>query len=59
ITDNEVSKETGRMWHKELPEVRLKFQKMADTAKQEHMKKYLEYRYCPLRPQERKCRTRK
>ncbi|RHZ89804.1 hypothetical protein Glove_9g249 [Diversispora epigaea] len=56
ITNNEVSKEIGRMWHEEPPEVRSKFQKMADAAKQEHMKKYPEYRYRPRRPQERKRR---
>ncbi|CAG8822329.1 23012_t:CDS:2, partial [Gigaspora margarita] len=41
----------------EPPEVRLKFQKMADAAKQEFIKKYPEYRYLPRRPQERKRRT--
>jgi len=56
ITNNEVSKEIGRMWHEEPAEVRQKFQKMADAAKQEHMKKYPEYRYRPRRPQERKRR---
>ncbi|CAG8454357.1 12503_t:CDS:1 [Acaulospora colombiana] len=56
ITNNEVSKEIGRMWHEEPQEVRSKFQKMADAAKQEHMKKYPEYRYRPRRPQERKRR---
>ncbi|CAG8527232.1 2502_t:CDS:1 [Acaulospora morrowiae] len=56
ITNNEVSKEIGRMWHEEPQDVRLKFQKMADAAKQEHMKKYPEYRYRPRRPQERKRR---
>ncbi|POG58873.1 hypothetical protein GLOIN_2v1434995, partial [Rhizophagus irregularis DAOM 181602=DAOM 197198] len=45
ITNNEVSKEIGRMWHEEPAEIRMKFQKMADAAKQEHMKKYPEYRY--------------
>jgi hypothetical protein len=56
ITNNEVSKEIGRMWHEEPIEVRMKFQKMAEAAKQEHMKKYPEYRYRPRRPQERKRR---
>ncbi|CAG8591704.1 15410_t:CDS:1 [Gigaspora rosea] len=56
ITNNEVSKEIGRMWHEEPQEIRSKFQKMADAAKQEHMKKYPEYRYRPRRPQERKRR---
>jgi hypothetical protein len=56
ITNNEVSKEIGRMWHEEPIEVRLKFQKMAEAAKQEHMKKYPEYRYRPRRPQDRKRR---
>jgi len=57
ITNNEVSKEIGRMWHEEPMEVRLKFQKMAEAAKEEHMKKYPEYRYRPRRPQERKRRA--
>ncbi|CAG8557160.1 8211_t:CDS:2 [Funneliformis caledonium] len=56
ITNNEVSKEIGRMWHEEPAEIRQKFQRMADAAKQEHMKKYPEYRYRPRRPQERKRR---
>ncbi|CAG8742641.1 uncharacterized protein OCT59_003000 [Rhizophagus irregularis] len=56
ITNNEVSKEIGRMWHEEPAEIRMKFQKMADAAKQEHMKKYPEYRYRPRRPQESKRR---
>jgi len=57
ITNNEVSKEIGKMWHEEPMEVRLKFQKMAEAAKEEHMKKYPEYRYRPRRPQERKRRA--
>nr|CAG8609360.1 9031_t:CDS:2 [Entrophospora candida] len=57
ISNNDVSKEIGRMWHEEPPEVRQKFQRMADAAKQEHMKKYPEYRYRPRRPQERKRRV--
>ncbi|KAF0487842.1 MATA-HMG [Gigaspora margarita] len=56
ISNNDVSKEIGRMWHEEPLEVRLKFQKMAEAAKEEHMKKYPEYRYRPRRPQERKRR---
>ncbi|CAG8517907.1 6451_t:CDS:1 [Acaulospora colombiana] len=57
ISNNEVSKEIGRMWHEEPLEVRNKFQKMAEAAKEEHMKKYPEYRYRPRRPQERKRRA--
>ncbi|CAG8590740.1 9778_t:CDS:2, partial [Funneliformis mosseae] len=57
ITNNEVSKEIGKLWHSEPMEVRLKFQKMAEAAKEEHMKKYPEYRYRPRRPQERKRRV--
>ncbi|CAG8485531.1 13357_t:CDS:2 [Racocetra fulgida] len=57
ISNNDVSKEIGRMWHEEPLEVRLKFQKMAEAAKEEHMKKYPEYRYRPRRPQERKRRV--
>ncbi|CAG8718401.1 479_t:CDS:1, partial [Acaulospora morrowiae] len=57
ISNNDVSKEIGRMWHEEPVEVRNKFQKMAEAAKEEHMKKYPEYRYRPRRPQERKRRA--
>ncbi|CAG8458425.1 1641_t:CDS:2 [Diversispora eburnea] len=56
ITNNEVSKEIGKMWHEESMEERNKFQKMAEAAKEEHMRKYPEYRYRPRRPQERKRR---
>ncbi|CAG8717636.1 4187_t:CDS:2, partial [Cetraspora pellucida] len=38
-TNNEVSKEIGRMWSEESQEVRSIFQQMADAAKQEHMEK--------------------
>ncbi|RHZ56307.1 hypothetical protein Glove_402g105 [Diversispora epigaea] len=44
------------MWHEEPMEERNKFQKMAEAAKEEHMRKYPEYRYRPRRPQERKRR---
>ncbi|CAG8711625.1 21375_t:CDS:2 [Cetraspora pellucida] len=44
---------SNNMWHEEPLEVRLKFQKMAEAAKEEYMKKYPEYRYRSRRPQER------
>ncbi|CAJ0751950.1 749_t:CDS:2 [Entrophospora sp. SA101] len=56
ISNNDVSKEIGKMWHEEPEDIRLKYQKMAETAKQEHMKKYPEYRYKPRRPEEKKRR---
>jgi len=56
ISNNDVSKEIGKMWHEEPVEIRLKYQKMAEAAKEEHTKKYPEYRYRPRRPQERKRR---
>jgi len=58
ITNNEVSKEVGRMWHDEPAEVKLRFQRMAEAAKDEHKKKYPEYRYRPRKPAERKRRIR-
>jgi hypothetical protein len=56
ISNNDVSKEIGKMWHEEPVEIKLKYQKMAEAAKEEHTKKYPEYRYRPRRPQERKRR---
>jgi hypothetical protein len=40
ISNNEVSKQVGEMWHKEPLEEKMKFQRLADAAKMEHMKKY-------------------
>ncbi|RIB19315.1 high mobility group box protein, partial [Gigaspora rosea] len=45
ITTGELSKEIGKMWRKEPPEVRLRFTKMAEEVKQQHMKKYPDYKY--------------
>lgn len=59
ITNNEVSKQVGEMWHKESMEEKMKFQRMADTAKMEHMKKYPEYKYRPRRPHEKRRRTKR
>ncbi|CAG8577054.1 10569_t:CDS:2 [Rhizophagus irregularis] len=38
ISNNEVSKQVGEMWHKEPLEEKMKFQRLADAAKMEHMK---------------------
>ncbi|CAJ0901784.1 15415_t:CDS:2 [Entrophospora sp. SA101] len=54
ITNNEVSKQVGEMWHREPMEEKLRFQRMADDAKMEHMKKYPEYKYRPRRPHEKR-----
>ncbi|RIB23036.1 mating type protein MAT-2, partial [Gigaspora rosea] len=56
ISNNEVSKKVGNMWHKESLEVKIKFQLLADIAKLEHMQKYSEYKYQPRRPHEKKRR---
>jgi hypothetical protein len=59
ITNNEVSKQVGEMWHKEPMEEKMKYQKMADAAKMEHMKKYPEYKYRPRRPHEKRRRSKR
>jgi len=59
ISNNEVSKQVGEMWHKEPLEEKLKFQRLADAAKMEHMKKYPEYKYRPRRPHEKRRRTKR
>jgi len=59
ISNNEVSKQVGEMWHKEPLEEKLKFQQMAEAAKLEHMKKYPEYKYRPRRPHEKRRRTKR
>jgi len=59
ISNNEVSKQVGEMWHKEPADEKSKFQRMADTAKMEHMKKYPEYKYRPRRPHEKRRRTKR
>jgi len=59
ISNNEVSKQVGEMWHKEPLEEKMKFQRMADAAKMEHMKKYPEYKYRPRRPHEKRRRTKR
>nr|CAG8496766.1 4676_t:CDS:2 [Entrophospora candida] len=59
ITNNEVSKQVGEMWHREPMEEKLRFQRMADDAKMEHMKKYPEYKYRPRRPHEKRRRTKR
>jgi hypothetical protein len=40
-------------------EEKLRFQRMADDAKMEHMKKYPEYKYRPRRPHEKRRRTKR
>lgn len=54
ISNNDVSKEIGKMWHEESLEVRLKYQKLAEKAKEEHTKRFPEYKYRPRRPQDKK-----
>ncbi|CAG8476299.1 3347_t:CDS:2 [Dentiscutata heterogama] len=58
ISNNEVSKQVGEMWHKEPIEEKMKFQRQADAAKLEHMRKYPEYKYRPRRPHEKRRRTK-
>ncbi|KAF0530124.1 MATA-HMG [Gigaspora margarita] len=59
ISNNEVSKEIGDMWHKEPLDVKMKFQVMANIAKLNHMQKYPEYKYRPRRPHEKKRRSKR
>jgi hypothetical protein len=59
ISNNEVSKQVGEMWHKEPLEEKMKFQRLADAAKLDHMKKYPEYKYRPRRPHEKRRRTKR
>ncbi|CAG8776089.1 9812_t:CDS:2 [Gigaspora margarita] len=59
ISNNEVSKQVGEMWHKEPLEEKMKFQRQADAAKLEHMRKYPEYKYRPRRPHEKRRRTKR
>jgi len=40
-------------------EEKMKFQRLADAAKMEHMKKYPEYKYRPRRPHEKRRRTKR
>jgi hypothetical protein len=47
------------MWHREPIEEKSRFQRMADDAKMEHMKKYPEYKYRPRRPHEKRRRTKR
>ncbi|CAG8568826.1 40733_t:CDS:1 [Gigaspora margarita] len=58
ITNNEVSKKVGEMWHNEPLEVKIKFHLLSDAAKLEHMQKYPEYKYQPHRPDEIRRRRR-
>ncbi|CAG8433052.1 8594_t:CDS:2 [Diversispora eburnea] len=59
ITNNEVSKQVGEMWHKEPLEEKMRFQRMADEAKLQHMEKYPEYKYRPRRPHEKRRRNKR
>jgi len=52
ISNNEVSKQIAEMWRREPLEVKMKYKRLADTAKVEHMKKYPEYKYRPRKPHE-------
>ncbi|CAG8496050.1 2990_t:CDS:1 [Racocetra persica] len=44
------------MWHNEPLEVKIKFHLFADAAKLEHIQKYLEYKYQPRHPHEKRRR---
>ncbi|CAG8484882.1 8905_t:CDS:2 [Ambispora gerdemannii] len=59
ITNNEVSKQVGEMWHKASADEKSHFQQLADAAKMEHMQKYPEYKYRPRRPHEKRRRTKR
>lgn len=59
ITNNEVSKKIGKMWHNEHDKIRQKFVVMADLAKKEHLKKYPNYKYSPRKTNEIKRRVKR
>lgn len=59
ITNNEVSKQIGEMWHKESVAEKQKFQLLADQAKIEHLKKFPDYKYRPRKPHEKRRRTKR
>ncbi|CAG8678128.1 5202_t:CDS:2 [Gigaspora margarita] len=59
ISNNEVSKKIGEMWHKEPLDIKMKYQVMADIAKLNHMQKYPEFKYHPRRPDEKKKRSKR
>ncbi|CAG8474151.1 18811_t:CDS:1 [Acaulospora morrowiae] len=59
ITNNEVSKQIGEMWHRESAAEKQKFQLLADQAKIEHLKKFPDYKYRPRRPHEKRRRTKR
>ncbi|CAG8840259.1 41755_t:CDS:2, partial [Gigaspora margarita] len=59
ISNNEVSKEIGILWRNEPLEVKILWQKLAEEAKLEHMRKYPEYKYRPHRPNEKRRRIRR
>ncbi|CAG8471290.1 10481_t:CDS:1 [Acaulospora colombiana] len=59
ISNNEVSKQIGEMWHKESVAEKQKFQLMADQAKIEHLKKFPDYKYRPRKPHEKRRRTKR
>ncbi|CAG8587787.1 1766_t:CDS:1 [Ambispora leptoticha] len=59
ITNNEVSKQVGEMWHKASADEKSHFQQLADAAKMEHAQKYPEYKYRPRRPHEKRRRTKR
>ncbi|KAG9288139.1 hypothetical protein G9A89_000934 [Geosiphon pyriformis] len=59
ISNNDVSKQVGEMWHKASSEEKLHYQQLADAAKLDHTKKYPEYKYRPRRPHEKRRRTKR
>jgi len=53
ISNNEVSKMIGKMWHNEPIEERVRWHQLADQKKIEHIARYPDYKYQPRRPSDR------
>ncbi|RIB26387.1 putative HMG box protein, partial [Gigaspora rosea] len=47
ISNNEVSKMIGKMWHSEPIEERVRWYQLAEKKKLEHIARYLDYKYQP------------
>jgi len=53
ISNNEVSKMIGKMWHGEPIEERVRWHQLAEEKKLEHVARYPDYKYQPRRPSDR------
>jgi hypothetical protein len=48
-TETEISKEVGKMWRKELEEIKDMYYKLAEHTKEKNQEKYAGYKYQPER----------